>query len=463
MDGKGKRRAVSFVIILLFNLPAAALAQESPQKSESLSRIFQKSDSFLNKLAEPVPIYQDRVKAKFGGEFRYRLELRDDFNFNDAAYEDDALNLFRSRLNLDLSVGPYLRVFAEGQDAESIANSSLDRTSAFVNRLDLRQLYTEAKSPWKQIPLAAKVGRQELNYGDQRFVGAFGWSNVARVFDAVKLVYTPFASFQVDSWFSQVVPVNRSQPDSAAHNDNFYGLYTSLKPIQDHAFDTFLFIRHDRNNGIAGEKPGELGQLKEYTLGNRFKGKKWNFDYGVEWAWQFGSRAHDDIKAWAWHNEAGYTFDFVPWDPRISFEYNHGSGDSDSRDGDYENFDNLFPTNHLFYGYMDFFSLRNMDNIKLGCDVKPHARIKFSTDYHWFFLDTNGSAWFNAGQGVIRPARSGASTTVGQEADLLATWKMTDHLSFMTGYSHFHAGPFARDTGAHDNAHFFYAQTVISL
>ncbi|MBI3999681.1 MAG: alginate export family protein, partial [Candidatus Omnitrophica bacterium] len=224
-----------------------------------------------------------------------------------------------------------------------------------------------------------------------------------------------------------------------------------------------LFIRHNLNNEIVGEKPGERGQLKEYTVGNRFKGKKYNFDYGIEWAWQFGSRAHDDIKAWAWHNEVGYTFVVLPWDPRINFEFNHGSGDDDPSDGDFKNFDNLFPTNHFFYGYMDFASLRNMNNIKLGTDLKPHPRIKLSCDYHWFFLDTNRSAWFNAGGGVLRPARSGASTTVGQELDLLAKWEVTKHVGLLIGYSHFHAGPFVKDTGAHDAANFFYVQTTVTV
>ena len=420
-------------------------------------------DRFLDAWKTPIPIYRDQVKLKIGGEFRYRLELRDDFNFNHETYEDDALNLFRTRLNLELTAGSHFKFFAEGQDSESVASSGADRSSAFVNRLDLHQLYTEIKSPWQHFPVSVKAGRQELAYGDERFVGSFNWSNVGRVFDAVKTVFAPVSWFQLDAWFAQVVPANRGKADSAAHNDNFYGLYNTLKPIKDHVFDTFLFIRHNKNNEIVGERPGELGQLKEYTFGNRFKGKWRNLDYGFEWAGEWGSRAHDDIKAWAWHNEVGYTFRPVPWDPRISFEFNHGSGDDDPTDGDYGNFDNLFPTNHPSYGYMDFASLRNMNNIKAGADVKPTAKLKFSSDYHWFFLDTNRSAWFNAGQGVIRPATSGASTSVGGEIDLLATYKLSEHLSLLTGFSHFHAGPFAHDTGASDNADFFYTQVSVKV
>ena len=41
----------------------------------------------------------------------------------------------------------------------------------------------------KQFPISAKVGRQELSYGDERLVGAFDWNNIGRVFDAAKLRY----------------------------------------------------------------------------------------------------------------------------------------------------------------------------------------------------------------------------------------------------------------------------------
>ncbi len=452
------------VVIAISALSVTGFASAEEVKTPAMANdVLSRSDQILDNWSKLASIDREQVKLKTSGEFRYRLERRDNFNFNHDAFEDDTLNLFRTRLNFDLAVGSYLRIFAQGQDAESVASSALDRTSAFVNRLDLHQLYAEVKSPWKEVPVRVTVGRQELSYGDERFVGAFNWSNVARVFDAVKIVFEPTNWFRLDAWFSQVVPVNRSQADSANHNDNFYGVYNSIKPIKDHIFDTFLFIRHNQNRSLAGELSGERGDLKEFTAGNRFKGKKWNFDYGIEWAGQWGSRAHDDIRAWAWHNEIGYTIPKVSWSPRPNFEYNHGSGDRNSADGTYGTFDNLYPTNHPYYGYMDFFSLRNMDNVKAGIDLKPISKLKFSCDYHWFFLDTNKSAWFNASQNVVRAASPNASITVGQEIDLLMSWQLTNHFNFLIGFSHFHAGPFAQDTGAHDDANFFYVQPTLKF
>ncbi|MBI3324526.1 MAG: alginate export family protein [Candidatus Omnitrophica bacterium] len=420
-------------------------------------------DHALDQAATPITRSDGMVTVKFGGELRYRLELRDDFNFNDAAYEDDAIHLLRTRLQADATAGSCVRAFVQGQDAESFAGSGLNRTNGFIDRLDLRQLFVELTSPVEALPATLKVGRQELAYGEQRFVGAFDWSNVTRVFDAVKVSWTPTTWAQVDSWFSQVVLVDRVRPDSADHGDNFYGLYTSLKPMKDHVVDAFLFIRHDRDNELRGEIASRRGQLKEYALGNRLRGKRARVDYGLEWAWQFGSRAHEDIEAWAWHNELGYTFAEVPWSPRLGMEYNHGSGDDNASDGKVGNFDNLFPTNHLHYGYIDFASLRNLDHLEANLTAKPVKPLTLVTKYHWFFLDTNKSAWFNAGQGVIRAAGVNASRTLGQEVDLLAKCQVSKHVDALTGYSHFHAGAFAQDTGAGDDANFFYWQTTVKF
>lgn len=434
------------------------------QQPEALNEFDRKVDQTFR----PHFFWDGRLKMKAGGQSRYRYEYRDDFNLNSTTYEDDSIHLLRNRLNLDLaylsdSGGQPVRFFAEGQEAHSFARSDVNQSALFVNELDLRQLFLELKSPWKEAPLLLKAGRQVLSYGDERLVGGFDWSNVARVFDALKLVYTPHPWIQLDLFASRAVRVEKDRFDSTPHSDNFYGIYASVKPFYDHVLDTFLFIRHNRDTSLPGEKAGARDGLKEYTFGNRLKGKKRGFDYGTEYAIQLGSRAHDDIQAWAFHQDLGYTFAKAPWTPRIYGEYNHASGDRDPSNGKFQTFDNLFPTNHNKYGYIDFVSLKNINDFMVGAGVKPHARLTLSSDFHWFVLDAKESAWFNAGGAVFRAANANASPHLGNELDLLATYKLTEHLSVLGGYSRFFAGPFAEDTGAHDDAHFFYLQTLFNF
>jgi hypothetical protein len=231
----------------------------------------------------------------------------------------------------------------------------------------------------------------------------------------------------------------------------------------DQVLDTFLFIRYTQDPSVLGEE--KRGELKEYTFGNRFKGKKWNWDYGTEYAIQLGSRSHDEIQACAFHQELGYTFSKIPWTPRTYGEYNHASGDRNPTNGKFQTFDNLFPANHNKYGYIDLVSLKNINDFMAGTSVKPYQRLLFSADFHWFVLDAKESAWFNvAGAGgTVRAANANASPHLGNEVDLLATYQMTARLGFAAGYSRFFAGPFAEDTGAHDDANFVYTQTIFNF
>ena len=50
-----------------------------------------------------------------------------------------------------------------------------------------------------------------------------------------------------------------------------------------------------------------------------------------------------------------------------------------------------------------------------------------------------------------------AAKYVGSEIDFLLNWQVDRHLTAYTGYSHFFAGTFLQDTGAHNDIDFFYA------
>ncbi len=448
----------------LFELPVA-FARQQPE-------ILNAFDRKVDQTFRPRNFFNYRLKAKVGGQSRYRFEYRDNLNLNDRTYEDDAMHLLRNRLNLDMAylsddgTAP-VRFFVEGQEAHAFTESDVNQTNVFVNEVDLRQAYVEVKSPIKKAPVTAKIGRQVLSYGDERLVGGLEWTNTARVFDALKFVYTMNPQVQLDLFLSRVVKIEKEKWDQAQNGDNFYGIYLSTKPWKksmDHVLDTFLFIRNNTDRTLPGEN-SKRGELKEYTLGNRFKGKKYNWDYGTEYAVQLGSRSHDEIQAWAFHQELGYTFSKAKWTPRLYGEYNHASGDRNPTDGKFQTFDNLFPTNHNKYGYIDLMSLKNMNDYMIGASVKPHQRLLFSADYHWFVLDAKESGWFNvAGAGgTVRAANANADEHLGSEVDLLATYQMTARLGLLVGYSRFFAGPFAKDTGAHDDANLFYVQTLLNF
>ena len=191
-----------------------------------------------------------------------------------------------------------------------------------------------------------------------------------------------------------------------------------------------------------------------------------SFDYDFEGALQFGDVKGKDLTAGALHAGTGYTFGNAPWKPRIGIEYNYATGDSNPKDGDSDTFQNLFPTNHKFYGYADFFSWQNIHNPALQLKLSPTKTISLQADYHLFWLAETIDGWYRAnGTTKVRPpgpAKS-ADSFVGSEIDLTATWKPIKNLALAAGYSHFFSGDYAKASGPSDDADFVYTSLTISF
>ncbi len=160
---------------------------------------------------------------------------------------------------------------------------------------------------------------------------------------------------------------------------------------------------------------------------------------------------------------AGYTWNDSR-STRLAFEWAHASGDDNNADNKRETFDNLYPTNHLHYGFMDRVSLQNIDNYRLQLSAKPQSNLKVQLDYHFFYLDTVNDSLYAANRAAIRTAATtGVSDHVGNEIDLLLKYKANANLSYLAGYSRFSAGDFLKNTGSGDDGDYFYIQTTLKL
>lgn len=401
-------------------------------------------------------INNDKVNISVEG--RYRLEMRNDFDFAGAK---DTFSMTRFRLNADLKPFENIRLFIQAQDAQLYESDiSGPAETLFEDDFDLRQGYVELKN-LLDLPLSLLVGRQELSYGEQRLIGGFNWSNTAQTFDALRLRYQT-EELQVDIFASQKVLIEDNHFNERDHSDNFYGIYATWKKVKNHLIDVYVLLR-DTEKARAFSKAEAAAKMDEVTFGTRVKGWDLNgWDYQVEIAGQGGNYGSGEIQAFALISQVGYTLADCPLKTRLFFEYAHASGDDDPGDGDRGTFDNLYPTNHLYYGYADFVSLQNINDFEFGFEMKPIKNLKLICSLHLFYLDEEEDALYNAGRKPIRFDATGkASSTVGQELDLLAKYKINEHCSALIGYSHFFAGGFIEDTGKSQDPDFFYVQLKV--
>ena len=226
---------------------------------------------------------------------------------------------------------------------------------------------------------------------------------------------------------------------------------------------------------MRGASPRDI-----YTIGARVKslpGKLAGWDYDVEIAGQFGDFQSSptspelDQQAYAAHAAGGYTWAKAFGTPRLGLEYNYSSGDSDPTDGRHETFDNLFPTNHKFYGFMDFFSWQNMHDLRLASSIKPAKNLTVTADFHamWladthdFFYQVNGAPRTTGGYG-LRPE---AGNFVGTELDFVATYNLTTYASAQAGYGHYFVGDYVKDSlnpvGGAADANWVYLQMLVNF
>jgi hypothetical protein len=424
--------------------------------------------------APPVPTPESNPLSFFGGKVvfdfqeRLRFEAREnnfDFNSGVDSLTDDSWLLERTRLGVKIAPFDWLTFYAQGQDTREFG---ADRPNIIGNlgaegddTFDLRQAYVEIGDPKK---FSLKAGRQVLTYGDQRLVGPLDWSNPSRTFDAVKLRYVD-PGFTVDLFSASLVKMedkkfNKSDwiNSDSTRNQIFSGLYFTTTALDFQATELYAFHLHEEY---------ATGDTDFITLGTHLKGdpkKLGGIDYDVEAAVQFGDVKGKSLTAYAGHAGVGYNWLSSSLKPRIGIEANYGSGDGNAKDGKVETFQNLFPTNHLFYGYMDTFSWQNMAEIAITSSITPTATTKVSLDYHVLWLADTNDAWYRAnGATAVRPIKGDASNFAGSELDLTVTWKATKNLSFLAGYCHFFAGGYLGDTGSKSDADFAYVQATLEF
>jgi hypothetical protein len=438
----------------------------------------------------------------FGGQFRARYEFKENFAVpgttgaadfrRTTPVDENSYLLLRTRLHVGYTPTDWFSAFAEGQNS-STTGDERDPNPESNGPVDLRQGYVVVGNTKQGMapnpvggPLSAKVGRQELIYGDERLIGASDWNNIGRVFDAAKGRYQN-EQLWVDAFVGRVIIPDDNNFDMPNDYDWFSGAYASTRTyVPGQETQVYFLARNvsDQSSDplnpalpaiLRGASPRDI-----YTVGARVKslpGARGPWDYDAELAGQWGDYAFSaagprlEHHAFAAHAAGGHTWGKTWGAPRLGLEYNYASGDDNPNDNEHGTFENLFPTNHKFYGYMDFFSWQNIHDVRMSGSIKPHRQVQVSLDYHafWladthdFFYQVNGSPRTTGGYG-INPS---AGNFVGQELDLVATYSPKNFASLQAGYGHFFVGEYVRDSlqavGGASDANWVYVQAVFNF
>lgn len=405
-------------------------------------------------------------RLTIGGEIRERYEFRDDADFNPQA--DDTLGFVGSRIrfNIGYDIAPDLYFFLQMQDSRLFGSESA--TASNEGNLDLHQGFLTVKN--LAGPLTAVLGRQEMAFGDQRLIGGFGWSHIGRSFDGLRLTVSG-GPMRLDLWGMIVKQSNTAIekadpafPSANRDGQSFYGVYAAYQSDSIAIEPYVLYLRDTGDLAVSAVTD---------PAGLRMNGKAASdsLEFTGEAAYQTGSMegrgatVKSDISAYALAFKAAYTLP-VEMRPRIGLEYDRASGDNDPGDDNIKTFENLFPTDHIHYGMMDYVGWRNMQGLRLSLGVKPTKNSGIGLDYHRFFLADKADHWYAASGKIFRTAPPGnSSTELGQELDVVVYGMIKEKLRMEAGYGRFYPGEYVKANfpSADDPSDFFYVQTGVGF
>jgi len=448
----------SIVLLALVAVPLTASAQQQvasaqPQTSNApqLAQPVAPAPAAAQVQPAPRPPFPNRANnvmpswLRVRGEFRERVEGFDNSGFT--ADRDDSYALSRVRLNATITVSKILSFQANVQDAR-VASKQVGPTAApFRGPFDLRTGFADIGDA--KAPIGARLGRQELAFGEQRLLGHLAWVNTGRSWDAARVILRANA-WQADVFGASLVRSLPDEFDKSGNGNRLAGVYASSpKVIPQAAVEPYVFWRRDvnlRSELTAVSGLTAIGNLSQTTMGMRVAGKlPAHLDYGVEMAMQRGSLAADSLNAWAGHWQIRESLAGAGA-VKLTSEYNFATGDDNPTDGRRQTFDQLYPTGHDKLGLADQVGWRNVHHLREGFEFSPIKATPISLNYHsWWLAEKTDGLYAASGALLARVAGGAADSHVGQELDLQISRALTPQIQLAAGYAHMFTGAFLKE------------------
>jgi len=376
--------------------------------------------------------------VRFGAEHRFRFEDYRALRYD--SQNEDRWLLNRFRLNLTLVPASWWSFTFQGQDSRVFFKENKAGAAPFTNRMDLRMAYTDLGKG----KVVLRVGRQELAYGEQRVLGAGNWGNVARTFDAVKLVVKE-GPVQVDLFSASVVKPLQNGISHHLAGNNLHGAYVQWKDfVKGATLEPYFMWRIGPNvdRRVAGLRL--VGLLPGH------------WDYSTEGIEQTGAVAGSVIRAAALHSVLRHSFTNWKWQPHWGVEYNYASGDKTPGDGRDSTFDQLYPTPHGNTGLADQVGWQNVEHVSTFVNVTPWRHLTLRGSAHdWYLAQARDGVFLTNGNMVFRDLTGQAGRHVGEELDLLATYTVGPQTAG-AGFGHIFPGQFLQHFSRGDGLNYFY-------
>jgi len=321
------------------------------------------------------------------------------------------------------------------------------RTWGNTPQVKLTDNFLSVHEAWVEGNLTAnwkvKLGRQELNYDNARFLGNLDWALQGRAHDFALVKYEKDAmNFHVGGGYNQ---------DAQTLTGNIFTIPNQYKAAQmaryENKWGKFHLSALFWNDGRQYIKTDDTGAIVEegiryrhtlglptlrYQMGNTTLSGYYYHQLGTD----VGGR---NINAYNASAQISQQVDGAAGTGRklratAGFEILSGTPNNDPSEN--RSYSPLYGTNHIFNGYMDLFYVGGAHENNVGLqNYYLRSRYDFGPK---FFLQADGHLFYSQAD-VYRAFGAGErmDNYFGSELDLTFGYIMNDAISFQGGYSQF--------------------------
>lgn len=319
------------------------------------------------------------------------------------------------------------------------------RTWGSTAQANITDNFLSVHEAWGEFSFAkhwkVKLGRQELNYDNARFLGNLDWALQGRAHDFALINYEKDDSkLDIGFGFNQ---------DRQALSNNIFTTPNQYRTAQllhysDHVGRTdfaFLFwnegrqtVERDSLGNITREEVNFRPTVGLPTLrrniGSTLLSGYFYYQFGRDVTGKGVSafNASAQVTQTLFENKNGRK-----WRATLGYEVISGT-DGDETETN-KSFSLQYGTNHLFNGYMDWFFVANRWGNFVGLhDIYLRSRYTFGPD---FWMQADGHLFSSYAQPLNTAGELVSDQSLGTELDLIFGWIINDAVSLQGGYSQF--------------------------
>jgi hypothetical protein len=451
------------MVVLL--LPQLASAQQSdsadttqPTRPAILSNRWEEDWSVLADPRVPrepfdylkyIPLSPDDPKTylSFGADVRERFEGNDTAGFGISPNRANDYLISRTDWYADLHIADQVQVFTQFESDFAPWKTML--TPADQDVLDLEQAFVTVTEPIDDGTAKARLGRQQMNFDFQRFVSDRDGPNVRQSFDAAWGEYES-GPWKFIAFSSQPVQINDlgAQPfDSYSSGANTFSVVRAQRELLGWATLSTYYAYYTADNA---KYLSVTGNERRDSIDVRFSAKSSGFDGDLEVMVQSGSIGNDTIRAWAVGSLSGYTFADVGWTPRLGFQFDAASGNSNPNGTVLETFNPLFP-NGYYFSLAGYTGYTNLIHLKPSIAVHPTQQLTLTLAVAAQWRETTADAVYVQGSVPVPGTAGQPGRYTGTYGQLRLDWAITSHYSFAVEAVRFEVGDAIQRAGGHDS------------